>query len=87
MDRTIDAPFQYDIEICIPGNTSQSPWKNQLSRQDFSEELYFQMNFSGDGGMLNYVPRSGTYSRKLTSTPQGATSSYPTTRMAKSLGH
>ncbi|GFF53994.1 hypothetical protein IFM51744_08247 [Aspergillus udagawae] len=61
-----DAPFQYDIEICMPGNMSQSPWKNQLPRQDFSEELYFQMNFSGDGGMLNYVPRSGTYSRKLT---------------------
>ncbi|GFG10693.1 hypothetical protein IFM5058_05052 [Aspergillus udagawae] len=61
-----DAPFQYDIEICILGNMSQSPWKNQLSRQDFSEELYFQMNFSGDGGMLNYVPRFGTHSRKLT---------------------
>ncbi|GFF23532.1 hypothetical protein IFM61606_08860 [Aspergillus udagawae] len=28
-----DAPFQYDIEICIPGNMSQSPWKNQLPRQ------------------------------------------------------
>ncbi|GFF51378.1 lipase 5 [Aspergillus udagawae] len=61
-----EAPFQYDIEICILGNMSQSPWKNQLSRQDFSEELYFQMNFSGDGGMLNYVPRLGTQSRKLT---------------------
>ncbi|GIK06324.1 hypothetical protein Aspvir_001971 [Aspergillus viridinutans] len=61
-----DAPFQYDVEICMPGNMSQSPWKNQLSRQDFSEELYFKMNFSGDGGMLNYVPRPGTYWRKLT---------------------
>ncbi|RLL93255.1 hypothetical protein CFD26_101534 [Aspergillus turcosus] len=61
-----DAPFQYDIEICMPGNMSESPWKNQLSRQDFSEELYFKMNFSGDGGGLNYLPRPGTYSRKLT---------------------
>ncbi|KAF7134168.1 hypothetical protein CNMCM5793_005847 [Aspergillus hiratsukae] len=61
-----DAPFQYDVEICMPGNMSESPWKNELSRQDFSEELYFKMNFSGHGGMLNYVPRPGIYSRKLT---------------------
>lgn len=38
---------EYDIELCMPQNTSQSPWKYQGLRQDFSEQLYLNMNFLG----------------------------------------
>jgi hypothetical protein len=60
--------FQYDIEICMPGNMSESPWKNQMMGQDFSEELYLKMNFSGhfQAAISNLVVPSGIYSRKLT---------------------
>jgi hypothetical protein len=63
-----DDVFQYSIEICMPGDMSQSPWKNQRSRQDITEELYFKMNFSGNyDAMISYlVAEAGTYSRKLT---------------------
>lgn len=62
--------FQYSIEICMPGNMSQSPWKNERARQDLHEELYLKMNFSGDydvdvlPGGLPVTP--GIYSKKLT---------------------
>jgi hypothetical protein len=62
--------FQYSIEICMPGNMSQSSWKNERARQDLHEELYLKMNFSGDydvdvlRGGLPVTP--GIYSKKLT---------------------
>ncbi|PIG81868.1 hypothetical protein AARAC_003675 [Aspergillus arachidicola] len=58
-----NASFSYTVEICMPGNMSQSPWENQRSRQDITEELYFKMNFSE-----GFEPQvtSGQYSTKLT---------------------
>lgn len=51
----------------MPGNMSESPWKNQMLGQDFSEELYLKMNFSGNyqAAISNLVISSGIYSRKL----------------------
>jgi hypothetical protein len=59
--------FQYSVEICMPGNMSQSPWKNQMSRQDISEDLYLKMNFSGnyDAAISNLGAQAGTYSSKV----------------------
>jgi hypothetical protein len=60
--------FQYTVEICMPGNMSQSPWKNQRSRQDITEELYFKMNFTGNTyGWSSYSGAlPGVHSTKLT---------------------
>ncbi|OBT85072.1 hypothetical protein VE02_07336 [Pseudogymnoascus sp. 03VT05] len=65
-----DDVFQYSVEICLPGNMSQSPWRNQNSRQDITEELYLKMNFSGNydysGWISHQGAQPGTYSNKLT---------------------
>ena len=60
--------FGYDIQICMPGNVSKSPWKNQNNRQDISEELYLTMKFSNSesSGLAPIGVNSGTFSRKLT---------------------
>ena len=66
-EEEIDDPLQYTVDICMPGNISVSPWNNQSPRQDFSEELYFKMNFSGKPwGMVEHTAIPGTYWRKLT---------------------
>ncbi|KAJ5190287.1 uncharacterized protein N7498_009272 [Penicillium cinerascens] len=64
-----DDIFGYDIQVCMPGNVSKSPWKNQNNRQDISEELYLSMNFSKSSESSGLAPASvnpGMYSRKLT---------------------
>ncbi|KAJ5610595.1 hypothetical protein N7510_007314 [Penicillium lagena] len=63
-----DDVFGYDIQICMPGNVSKSPWKNQNNRQDIYEELYLRMNFSNSesSGLAPVGVNSGIYSRKLT---------------------
>lgn len=63
-----DDAFRYDIQICMPGNVSKSPWKNQNNRQDISEELYLRMNFSNSESSIlaPIVLKSGIYSKKLT---------------------
>ncbi|KAJ5175919.1 uncharacterized protein N7482_001796 [Penicillium canariense] len=63
-----DDGLGYDIQICMPGNVSKSPWKNQKNRQNISEELYLRMNFSNSESSW-FSPlgvKSGLYSRKLT---------------------
>ncbi|CAG8403128.1 unnamed protein product [Penicillium salamii] len=45
---------------------SESPWKNQNSRQDISEELYLRMNFSGEDFGIEPTARAGSFSTKLT---------------------
>ncbi|KAE8140900.1 hypothetical protein BDV38DRAFT_279876 [Aspergillus pseudotamarii] len=57
-----NSSFSYTVEICMPGNMSQSPWEDQRSRQDISEELYFKMSFS-EGFEPQVTP--GEYSTKL----------------------
>ncbi|RHZ46411.1 uncharacterized protein CDV56_100990 [Aspergillus thermomutatus] len=47
------------------GQDDEAPFQYSVEIY-LSEELYFKMNFSGGGGMLDYVPRAGTYWRKLT---------------------
>lgn len=64
-----DNLIKYTVEVCMPGNMSKSPWENNFSRQDFTEELYFKMNFSGnyDSILINQITvKEGTYSRKIT---------------------
>ncbi|KAJ5494553.1 hypothetical protein N7463_010640 [Penicillium fimorum] len=62
-----DGELQYNIEICMPGDTSISPWKNQNSRQDISEELYLKMDFSGEYiGTFGTVANVKSYSTRLT---------------------
>jgi hypothetical protein len=58
-----DGSFAYDIEICMPGNASHCPWKEENSRQGISEELYLRMNFTDTDSM---VVTPGIYSKKLT---------------------
>jgi hypothetical protein len=63
-----DDVFRYDIQICMPGNVSKSPWRNQNNRQDISEELYLRMNFSNSESSIvgPLELESGIYSKKLT---------------------
>lgn len=66
--------FNYVIEVCMPGNRTQSPWKNERTRQDIHEELYLKMNFSGDYNVTYADPfkdylqpiEPGIYAKKLT---------------------
>ncbi|KAJ5210156.1 hypothetical protein N7491_009964 [Penicillium cf. griseofulvum] len=56
----------------MSGDVSESPWKNQASRQDISEELYLKMNFSGHFvGSWAFIrnfngAKTKSYSTKLT---------------------
>lgn len=35
------------LEVCMPGDMRNSPWKSSRDRQDFSEELYMNITISG----------------------------------------
>ena len=64
-----DDMLKYTVEICMPGNMTRSPWKPKMTRQDITEELYLNMNFSGnyDAMIVSGIgAHPGTYSRKLT---------------------
>lgn len=65
----------YAIDVCMPYNVSVSPWKAQRSRQDFTEELYLNITFSGfDAKSLQFkssTPKAGTYAFKATLTTTG----------------
>ncbi|RJE26359.1 hypothetical protein PHISCL_01332 [Aspergillus sclerotialis] len=64
-----DNLIKYTVEICMPGNMSESQWKESFSRQDLTEELYFKMNFSGNFDVMAAAEvgvETGAYSSKLT---------------------
>ncbi|OKP10039.1 hypothetical protein PENSUB_4504 [Penicillium subrubescens] len=62
----------YIVDICMPGDQKQSPWKATRKRQDFSEELYVKMTLewkgedaeNAPGEYLSFAP--GKYSFKVT---------------------
>lgn len=58
----------YAVDVCMLENVTQSPWKAQRSRQDFSEELYVKMKLTKSAGMFwddsVFVP--GDYALKVT---------------------
>ncbi|OQE16401.1 hypothetical protein PENSTE_c024G00002 [Penicillium steckii] len=61
----------YIVDICMPANQSQSPWKATRERQDFSEELYVKMTVDWKWNenpsyahLKSFVP--GNYSFKIT---------------------
>lgn len=56
----------YNVDICMPANATESPWKATRARQDFSEELYVKMtvDWSNIKDDPSFVP--GNYSFKVT---------------------
>ncbi|PHH64963.1 hypothetical protein CDD81_3600 [Ophiocordyceps australis] len=52
-NKTSSSQAQYSLRVCMPGNTTQSPWKPQRSRQDFREQLFLSATFSGLNGSLS----------------------------------
>ncbi|KAL4939323.1 hypothetical protein BDV06DRAFT_38288 [Aspergillus oleicola] len=49
----------WGIQVCMPGDITQSPWQATRDRQDFSEVMY--LNVSIDG----YTPSYGVYKNSL----------------------
>lgn len=50
---------RYYFEVCMPSNITQTLWKNQTTRQDFTEALYLNTTFQGDYPNLPY--KAGTH--------------------------
>ncbi|UNI24647.1 hypothetical protein JDV02_010380 [Purpureocillium takamizusanense] len=44
-----DPNVEFNFEVCMPGNMTQSPWKAIRTRQEFREELLLRASLSGSG--------------------------------------
>lgn len=56
----------YAVDVCMPFNVSDTPWKAQRSRQDFSEELYLNITLIGFETTHDSSLTAGNYIFKAT---------------------
>ncbi|KAK2782043.1 hypothetical protein FQN53_000219 [Emmonsiellopsis sp. PD_33] len=58
-NSTQSGPYPWSVTLCIPADVSLTPWKLTRDRQDFSEEVYFEIKAKEQGS------RAATFAFKV----------------------
>jgi hypothetical protein len=69
-DGDTSDPGVWNVQACMPGNVTQSPWTLTRDRQDFTEELYLNITLYG-GISQKSTPHNGLTFRITSNTTAG----------------